>query len=391
MKTKLFFLTVLMCNLLFAQNFSTTPVYNPFGIATNPSNGVYQPTFIDIDNDGDFDLLMGRSKSDATTGVNDNDRILQLFENIGTVSNPVFSAPVTLLSGLSSNNPDNNWVFIPSFADLDNDGDYDLLVGRGSYSGPNFEYYENTGTANSPVFSSTPTSYLTLPNAYSPALYDFDNDGDYDLITGNEPNYATTTTQVTVQYFENTGTITAQNFSTTGVTVPNITGINAANIALGDLNLDGNIDLLLAENSPNLKYFTSDNTGNITPMGTLVTGVDYSQYPALVDIDNDGDLDVFIGSEVSLVYFENTATASINNINTVNKITVYPNPVKDKLYFNEEHIISYKITDILGKTIQKNNLKETHFIDLSNYKTGIYFIKLKNTTGNIYQSKIIKK
>jgi hypothetical protein len=71
----------------------------------------------------------------------------------------------------------------PAFADLDNDGDYDLLIGEeygDSYG------YENTGSASSPVW--TANSDWDAPNVVdsaAPAFADLDDDDDYDLLIGN--------------------------------------------------------------------------------------------------------------------------------------------------------------------------------------------------------------
>ena len=73
----------------------------------------------------------------------------------------------------------------PALADLDGDGDYDMIVGRqdGSSKG-----YENTGSATSPTW--TTNTGWNIPDVFSadarssPALADLDNDGDVDAMVG---------------------------------------------------------------------------------------------------------------------------------------------------------------------------------------------------------------
>jgi large repetitive protein len=76
----------------------------------------------------------------------------------------------------------------PAFADLDNDGDYDLLIG--SWQSVS-NAYENTGTTSSPTW--TAKSAWNTPDIgdlEAPAFADLDNDGDYDLLTGTINGYS---------------------------------------------------------------------------------------------------------------------------------------------------------------------------------------------------------
>ena len=211
---------LLLSNLLIAQTssppiFTTPGVVNPFGFNTS-QDGEYAPVFFDYDNDGDCDLFMGRSNS--------NGRVFVLHENTGTPTVPSFSSPDTLLiTGLNSNPPYNNWRFIPALADLDHDGDVDLIVGRGSYNGlANIEYYENMASPGSvpiysftPTLSSPPTDTISWQDVISPAFTNNNN-----LYIGGLPD---------VYYYENNGSspFTLNNFSLSG-TVSSVTGIGVA-------------------------------------------------------------------------------------------------------------------------------------------------------------------
>jgi hypothetical protein len=69
----------------------------------------------------------------------------------------------------------------------------------------------------------------------------------------------------------------------------------------------------------------------------------------------------------------------------------YPNPVENKLYLqlldDQNQII---LTDILGRKLIEEIVKSSHNIDMSAFKPGIYFLKVKNSYG-IENIKIIKK
>ena len=74
-----------------------------------------------------------------------------------------------------------------SFADLDNDGDQDMIAGE---TGGDIYYFRNTGTASAPSFAAkttNPYSLTTLSSlgGYSqPCFVDLDHDLDYDLMVG---------------------------------------------------------------------------------------------------------------------------------------------------------------------------------------------------------------
>lgn len=69
----------------------------------------------------------------------------------------------------------------------------------------------------------------------------------------------------------------------------------------------------------------------------------------------------------------------------------YPNPVENKLYLqlldDQNKII---LTDILGRELIQEVVKPLHNIDMSAFKSGIYFLKVKNSYG-VQNMKIIKK
>ncbi len=105
-----------------AQSFAA-PVINPFSI--NPQSYLSSPAMADLDDDGDIDLLIGGYYG-----------LINYFENEGTNEYPQFKLPVSYPFGLDSISR----ISFPTFADLDDDGDMDLLAGE--YYGQ-LRYFEN--------------------------------------------------------------------------------------------------------------------------------------------------------------------------------------------------------------------------------------------------------
>lgn len=74
----------------------------------------------------------------------------------------------------------------------------------------------------------------------------------------------------------------------------------------------------------------------------------------------------------------------------LNNITLYPNPVKSNLYLNTNTVVLTKIEvySASGKKVVEKS-RNTNTIDLSNLKSGIYFLKL-HTEDFFTVKKIIK-
>ena len=181
-----------------------------------------KPAFADLDNDGDYDVLIGEGPSGATYG----------YENTGSATSPNWTA------NSSWDPPTLEWMGAkPALADLDDDDDYDLLLYQ-AYTGDPFAY-ENDGSVSSPNW--TRKSSWDPPFAgqgATPDFADIDADGDYDLLVGIKTDGAT-------YAYENTGGASSPTWSRKpSWDPPNVTQL-AAKPALADLDNDGDHDLLI--------------------------------------------------------------------------------------------------------------------------------------------------
>lgn len=142
--------------------------------------GAY-PTFVDLNGDGLEDIIVGNRgvwQSDGTYRAS-----VWYLENTstpGNISFSVISENYIPLSGF--NNP---LSLYPSFGDLDGDGDFDLLLGLEDGT---IAYYQNTGSSTSPNFVLSSASFQGIDVGWNaaPELYDFDGDGDLDLLIGEK-------------------------------------------------------------------------------------------------------------------------------------------------------------------------------------------------------------
>jgi hypothetical protein len=129
--------------------------------------GYSSPVFVDIDADSDFDLFIGETHG----------RIF-FYRNDGTPQEPSWTPIPNKYDFI-----DVGMYSVPTFADLDLDGDLDLLVGNGE--GKIF-FYRNFGTpqADSFVFISDYYDSIDVGERSAPFLWDVDSDGDPDLFVG---------------------------------------------------------------------------------------------------------------------------------------------------------------------------------------------------------------
>jgi len=141
-----------------------------------------------LDGDGDQDLL-----------VCNYGGVLRYFKNTGTASNPQFAPPQQNAFGISPVDQ----VGFSTFADLDKDGDLDLLIGE--YYGA-LLYYKNTGSVTNPQFAApltNPFGLVSVNYIAAPIFADLDADGDMDLLVGEYENG--------FKYFENTTSVGTQD------------------------------------------------------------------------------------------------------------------------------------------------------------------------------------
>ena len=85
----------------------------------------------------------------------------------------------------------------------------------------------------------------------------------------------------------------------------------------------------------------------------------------------------------------------INNLFTQkNNLHIYPNPANDHLHINLNSYpinesVQMKVTNALGELLLADTISNNTSIDISNFNSGVYFLKLLDKKGNIYQTKFL--
>ena len=188
----------------------------------------------------------------------------------------------------------------PTFADLDNDGDYDLIVSE--FSGRISHYENDNGYFKRSYGDVNPIQTGQFLVGYGPQLgfVDIDNDGDLDAFIG--------LTGGTIKYFRNDNYI-LKEVSGSSNPFDNINiGANPAPVFF-DVNQDNDPDVLFGVNNGTIRYFKNNNrdfeevSGIDNPFDGVDVGLNSS--PSIVDIDKDGDQDVFIRGSTGIHYFKN--------------------------------------------------------------------------------------
>lgn len=102
----------------------------------------------------------------------------------------------------------------------------------------------------------------------------------------------------------------------------------------------------------------------------------------------DGDLEENFGSSDAWTFRLGDFTAGLNE-QISSSILIYPNPVKDNLYFSEK-VENITIVDTLGNKIFEKINEEIDNLNISFLKNGIYFAKGITKSGMPFSFKFIK-
>jgi len=207
-----------------------------------------------------------------------------------------------------------------AFADIDGDGDQDLLVtGRDETETRISRLYQNDGTG---TFSIKNNQSLEGVSSGAVAFADLEGDGDMDLVLTGSNALNTIISKLYIN--DGLGDFTE-------LTTSPLKGVFGSSVDTGDIDGDGDIDILLTGRDRNARaatllylnqgggIFAEDTTHILVPV-ERGTG-------NFADIDGDGDLDVLITGILEARLYRNDGTGAFSEIDSPNIEPVYRSKV----------------------------------------------------------------
>ena len=298
---------------------------------------IFTISIADLDMDGNIDILASAENNNrcywirnlGTNGKFDNPKVINY-----QINDPIYIETadldgdniedIIISTGTSgqivwqknNNDPENRFseyiviednlsaIFTVKAADLDNDGDQDLVAT--SFDTDAIYWYENLNNGSS--FSNRKTLTVSADGAYDVEMRDYDGDGFLDIL-------ATAFFDGNLLLFTNNGNKTFQTPVIINNEYPGITRINSR-----DFNNDGDVDIALALGSANGLISIANNNGSFNTPEIISRDNLYTIDVASGDIDGDGFLDLVAASyfDDGITWYRNNNLGSFNTSIPVN-------------------------------------------------------------------------
>lgn len=246
--------------------------------------------WVDVNNDGFIDCFI----SNGPRGGQNN----TLFLNNGKGDFTHVTNDSITLDGKPSDGA--------TFADVDNDGDLDAFIVN--WYNVNNLFYINDGKGN---FKHITAGDFVNDRGYSEtaAFGDYDKDGFVDLYVTNSEGRKT-------NFLYRNNKKASFTKITTGAMVTDTSLSRCANWI--DIDNDGDLDLFVTnENKQNENLYRNDGNGNFTKLteGSLLNDAGSTTSASWADVDNDGDLDVFMTNDAGTnSFFKNDGNLHFTKI-----------------------------------------------------------------------------
>jgi len=259
------------------------PSWTAADITTNVMDWPRSVFVADFDNDGDMDIV---------SAFDDN-----TYNKLVWLENDGAADPSWMLSEISTNvGPEQ--VFA---ADMDNDGDIDIL--GTSYSAGAISWYENNLPPTKTQTYTAADIATSATEAISVFAADMDGDGDMDIVSASVDDN-------TIAWYENDGaadpSFTAADIATSAE--------GAYSVFAADMDGDGDIDIVSASYADDtIAWYENDGAENPTfTAADIATNASGAASVFAADMDNDGDMDIVSASfgDHTIAWYENDGVAN---------------------------------------------------------------------------------
>lgn len=367
-------------------------------------SGAY-PVFFDYNGDGLMDLLVGNyGYSDTCIFTPENGlqcsftSKIALLINTGTVQNPKFKLADRNIAHLDALQMQS---LIPTLADMDGDGDLDLVCGN---SKGKLAYSENVAPAGQPAdFKLIDPAWQNIDvgdvsttqlNFSAPQLIDIDHDGLIDIVCGKRNGR--------LSYYRNSGT-------------KNVPAFSLITEKFGEVRVT---DTLLSNNGYSVPFFYKDKQGktilfagsefgdvfvydqidgNLDSKFRLLGALPgirdgWRSAVALGNLNNDTLTDMLVGNYsggLGLFYgkAENTFGISKMEYKTLGSLIITPNPAGNEVSISLKSDLQFKslalsIRGTDGKIIRKySRINFPVLLDVTEFRNGIYIVTVQTEKG----------
>jgi hypothetical protein len=264
--------------------------------------------YVDADRDGQKDMLVCPNSPDRGAGY----RNVWWYKDVNAGDEVEFSFQID--SFLNGDMAEHGSGAAPVFFDHNGDGLLDIVVGNSAYI-PNdiankyssLALWENVGSASLPAYRLITRDYANLSifqfTDIHPSFGDLDGDGDIDMLIGEESG--------SLHFFANFPAGSTASFT---LLIPGYQSIDpgiASTPNLFDIDRDNDLDLIIGERNGNLNFYRnegSSTSANFVEESTFFGAIDLSSgtsnvgYTQTWITEEDGEFVMYVGEERGRIY-----------------------------------------------------------------------------------------